>query len=66
MLSKRRLFEQRLGFPERGFVAHRLEQFRRLGEQVFGSWLAGGEQAAAVAEEGVDVFGNLPNCVPSS
>jgi hypothetical protein len=50
------LGQQRLGFHERGVVAHRAEQLRRLPERLLGGGVRESDQATALAEEGVGVL----------
>jgi hypothetical protein len=54
-----------LGLGERGFVAHRGEQVAGFGEWYFGAGVAEGDEAAALAAEGVGVFGDVSELVPA-
>jgi hypothetical protein len=54
-----------VGLGERRLVAHRCKQVAGLAERQLGSRLAEGSQAAALAEEGIRVLGNVPELVPA-
>ena len=59
------LLEQRFGFVEGGFVADRCEQVSCFAEGLLGFGFAEGGEAAALAEEGVGVFGLVAELVPA-
>ena len=58
------MLEKRFRLGEGGAVADRVEQLRCLAEWLFGAWVSEGEQAAALAEEGVGALGNVPELLP--
>jgi hypothetical protein len=60
-----RLLEERFRLGEGGTVAHRAEQLCRLAEWLLGDGFSEGAQAAALAEEGVGVLGNVPELLPA-
>ena len=59
------MLEERVRLCEGGAVAHRAEQLRRLAERLLGGGVCEGEQAAALAEEGVGVFMDVPELLPA-
>ena len=59
------MLEERFCFGEGGVVAHRAEQLGRLVERLLGGGVFEGEQAAALAEEGVGALGDVPELLPA-
>src|SRR5207247_4752864 len=60
-----RLLDESFRFGEGWTVAHRTEQLRGLAEWLLGGGVFEGEQAAALAEEGVGVLGDVPELLPA-
>jgi len=59
------LREEGFCLGEGGAVAHRAEQLRRLAEWLLGGGVSEGEQAAALAEQGVGALGDVPELLPA-
>jgi hypothetical protein len=57
--------EQRFGLRECGPVAHRCEELARFGERSVRGGIAERVETAALAEQGVGAFGDVPKLVPA-